>query len=275
MKHILSIQDLSCLGKCSLAVALPVISAMGHSCTVLPTAVLSTHTGFPSPYVHPMTDDILPIAQHWQSVGASFDAVSVGYLSSPQQSQMVQQVLDDYKTFTVIDPVLGDNGQLYSGMTDEHVKAMRKLCTKGTVLVPNMTEAALLTGLPYRRWADQTYLDFLLAGMLDFGAEGVIITGVHWDEDSTGFVVSDRQNGCFSYEVPEIPKQIHGTGDLYTAALTGALMQGASLWDSAQLAAQFVERVVDHTPKVSPFGVSFEQQLPWLIEQTAKLPTNA
>ncbi len=274
MKKVLTVQDLSCLGKCSLTVALPVLSAMGHSCSVLPTAVLSTHTGFPSPYVHSLTEDILPIADHWQSLGTSFDAISVGYLSSPQQSESVEQVLSRYDAFTVIDPVLGDNGHLYSGITDEHVKAMRKLCTKGTVLVPNVTEAAMLTGLPYHQWADRTYLDFLMAGMLDFGAEGVIITGIHWDEDSTGFVVSDRQNGCFWYEAPQIPKLIHGTGDLFTAVLTGAMVKGASLWDSSVMAAQFVERVVDHTPKASPFGADFETQLPWLMKQTQRLDLN-
>ena len=143
--QVLSIQDLSCMGKCSLTVALPILSAMGISCGVLPTAVLSTHTGFPDPEVQPMTEQLLPFAQHMASVGGDFDAISTGYLSDPRQAEAVCQVLDKFHCLKVIDPAMGDHGKLYSRMTVAHVEAMKELCRRGDFLLPNLTEAAFLT----------------------------------------------------------------------------------------------------------------------------------
>ena len=148
--QVLSIQDLSCMGKCSLTVALPILSAMGISTSVLPTAVLSTHTGFPSPVVQPMTENLTDFADHMASVGGSFDAVSTGYLSDPQQAEVVCGVLDKFQSLKVIDPVMGDHGKLYSRITSEHVDAMKQLCKRGDYLLPNLTEASFLTGMPYR-----------------------------------------------------------------------------------------------------------------------------
>ena len=135
--QVLSIQDLSCMGKCSLTVALPILSAMGHSCSVLPTAVLSTHTGFPNPAVQPMTENLLPFAEHMESVGGSFDSICTGYLSDPQQAEVVCQVLDKFDCLKVIDPAMGDHGKLYSRMTEAHVEAMKQLCKRGDFLLPN------------------------------------------------------------------------------------------------------------------------------------------
>ena len=156
--QVLSIQDLSCMGKCSLTVALPILSAMGISTSVLPTAILSTHTGFPSPVVQPMTEQLSAFSDHMLSVGASFDAISTGYLSDPQQAEVVCACLDKFDCLKVIDPVMGDHGKLYSRMTPEHVEAMTELCRRGDYLLPNLTEAAFLTGMPYREQCDGTYL---------------------------------------------------------------------------------------------------------------------
>lgn len=264
MPRVLSIQDLSCMGKCSLTVALPVLSAMGCACTVLPTAVLSTHTAFPAPHARSLTEDLVPIARHWKSVGADFDAISIGYLADPRQAGEVAQVLDLFTDTVILDPAMGDHGRLYSGQTPAHVQAMAQLCRRAKFLLPNVTEAALLTGLPYREKPEESYLKELTAGMLEFGADAVVITGFLWDEATTGFAGAHRTTGPFSYRAPRIPRSLHGTGDLFSAVFTGSLVAGKSPYGSAALAAGFVEQVVAATPENSPFGAEFETQLPWL-----------
>lgn len=267
MKRVLSVQDLSCLGKCSLTVALPVISAMGCECAVLPTAVLSTHTAFPDPHCRSLTEDIPAICQHWQSVGAAFDVVSVGYLADPVQAELVGAAVDAFCAVTVIDPAMGDHGRLYSGLHTAHVEAMAQLCRKGTVLLPNVTEAALLTGIPYRDTPDSGYLQELLSGMMDFGTDTVVITSVSCEDGKTGFIGANRKTGSFSYQAPRLPKAPHGTGDLFAAVVAGGLASGMDPAAAGRLGARFVERVISQAPEVTPFGVPFEAQLPWLWQQ--------
>lgn len=267
MKRVLSIQDLSCMGKCSLTVALPVLSAMGCGCTVLPTAVLSTHTGFPSPFRRSLTEDIGRISDHWQSVGAGFDGIGVGYLASPEQAEAVRKVLDAFDCLTVIDPAMADHGKLYSGLTPEQIPAAAALCRRGQVLLPNVTEAAFLTGLPYRDEGDMGYYRELTAGMMDFGAEAVVITGAALSPEQLGFIGAHRQTGEFSYQAPLLHKKHHGTGDLFAAVVLGSLMAGQDIAAAGSLAARFVERVMSVTAERNPFGVEFETQLPWLWKQ--------
>lgn len=267
MKRVLSIQDLSCLGKCSLTVALPILSAMGLSATALPTGVLSTHTAFPDPVRHSFTEELVCVADHWKSVGAAFDAISVGYLSDPRQAAQVLRVLERFETLTVIDPAMGDHGKLYSGMEQSNVDAMAQLCRAGDYLLPNLTEAALLTGTPYRKDMDETQLCALLERLMAFGVKGVVITGIHWDPSTTGFAGCHADTGTFFYKAPQIPRQSHGTGDMFCAVTTGALALGKPLEQAATLAARFVEQVVLETETPTPFGASFEPCLPWLWEQ--------
>lgn len=267
MSGILTIQDLSCVGKCSLTVALPVLSAMGCTCSVLPTAVLSTHTAFPEPHVKSLTEELLPNARHWVSIGASFDAISVGYLSDPEQAQAVMGVLELFDCPVILDPVMGDHGKLYSRMTDANVAAMKQLCAKADYLLPNLTEAALLTGLPYQQKPDEAYLDELTRGLLSFGVKAAVVTGISWDEHTTGFVGIHTENGTFSYRAPKLPGSQHGTGDMFSAVFSGSLLAGKTVQDGATLAAQFVEQVISATQERSPFGAQFEQHLPWLWQQ--------
>ena len=264
--HVLSIQDLSCMGKCSLTVALPILSAMGHSTSVLPTAVLSTHTGFPAPVVQPMTGNLLPFAEHMASVGGGFDGICTGYLSDPIQAEAVCQVLDKFDCLKVIDPAMGDHGKLYSRMTEEHVEAMKQLCRRGNFLLPNLTEASFLTGLPYREDGDGIYLKELCDTLAAFGADGIIITGVAWDEAHTGWA-GLFGGKFFSYRAKKIGRSQHGTGDMFAAVTTGALVSGKPLHIAASLAAKFVEQVITVTPASTPFGANFEPVLPWLWEQ--------
>lgn len=266
-KHVLSIQDLSCLGKCSLTVALPVLSAMGCRCSVLPTAVFSTHTAFPSPHKHSLTEQILPISRHWQTIGAEFDAITVGYLADGSQVQAVEEVLDTFPAFTVIDPVMGDHGKLYSGLSDTHVEAVRSLCRRGQVLLPNVTEAALLTKLPYQPQAEESYYRSLLEKLLELGAPNVVITGASVTEGMTGVAGYCQEEGFFFFQRKLLKQSHHGTGDLFAAVFTGAVMSGKTIPQAAFLAASFVEQVILATPEATPFGVAFEGVLPWLWQQ--------
>lgn len=267
MAHVLSVQDLSCLGKCSLTVALPVLSAMGCTCTPLPTAVLSSHTAFPAPHVHSMTAHIAPIGAHLKTVGAHFDVISVGYLSDPEQAAAAEAVLELFDAVKIIDPAMGDHGKLYSGLNEEHIAAMAQLCKKGSILLPNVTEAALLTGIAYRKQPDRAYCEELLDGMLRFGADAVILTGASTAPGKTGFACKQKTGDEFFYETDTLPGQHHGTGDLFAAVLAGAVALGKPLTKAATLAAGFVETVIKATPEPSSFGVAFESRLPWLWER--------
>ena len=262
MKRILTVQDLSCLGKCSLTVALPVLSAMGCAATALPTAVLSSHTAFPNPHVRSLTEDISAVCDHWRSIGAGFDAVSIGYLSDPEQAQQAAYLLDSFPAFTVLDPVMGDHGKRYTGIGQEHVAAIRGLCQKADVLLPNITEACLFTDTPYQQTGDEDYYRQLLRKLRGFVPHAVL-TGVSLEPGMTG-VMTDTG---FTYQRPALPGHYHGTGDLFTAVFTGAAALGKSLESSAELAARFVEQVILHTPAPTPFGVCFEKALPWLWQQ--------
>lgn len=269
MKSVLSIQDLSCVGRCSLTVALPVISAMGIRCSVLPTAVLSTHTGFPNPEVVPLTEQIPAFCGHWDTVGIRFDAVTTGYMANARQAEVVLPLLHRYQaqgSAVIVDPAMGDHGKLYHRLDQTHVSAMAKLCREADVLLPNVTEAALLTGMIYRENTSDAYLRMLTDALLQtYSVRSVVITGVTGKDGTIGFYGGDDRGNHFSYQTPVVPRQCHGTGDLYTAVFTGGLMRGLSVYDSGVLAADFVRRCVAHTPEVSPHGVAFESQLPYLF----------
>lgn len=267
MKRILTIQDLSCVGRCSLTVAQPVLSAMGIQCSVLPTAVLSTHTAFPKPHIRSLTEDIVPICRHWQENGVEFDGILVGYLSDPQQAEAVLQVMEAFPCPVILDPAMGDHGKLYSGMTQDHVEAMKDLCSLATVVLPNVTEAALLTGLPYYVVTDGHYLRQMLESLCRRNTQTVVITGVTPSLEKTGFVGIQAGEGMFSYQTARNPKSLHGTGDLFSAVFAGGYLLGKDPMESAELAARFVERVIENTPEATPFGPEFESQLPWLWQQ--------
>ena len=267
MKRVLSIQDLSCLGKCSLTVALPVLSAMGCSCSVLPTAILSTHTAFPNPHVRDLTQDILPVANHWKAVGAEFDAITVGYLSDPRQAELVGQVLDTFQSPVILDPAMGDHGKLYKGITQDHIAALWDLAAMADVVLPNVTEACLLTGIPYQEQTDGHMLRMMLEKLCSRKTDTVVITGVTPTQSKIGFVGIQKEEGMFSYQTDRRAKQLHGTGDMFSAVFAGSHIQGRDSMESAQLAADFVKRVLDNTPGDASFGGEFETQLPWLWQQ--------
>ena len=260
MKHVLTIQDFSCVGRCSLTVALPVLSSMGIRTSALPTAVLSTHTAFPSPEIADLTGKLLDFSNHWKQNGISFDAISVGYLADPMQAGIVARILEDFGAYTVLDPVMGDNGRLYSRITPAHVDALRQLCAKADVVLPNLTEAAALTGLPYVEKAEEGYLKELTAGLLALGAKNAVITGLRRYDHTIGYYCS---NGA-TYQGELIPKHFHGTGDLFAAVFLGSLMNGMDLTNAANNAEKFVRRCIEGTAESTPHGVEFERFLKFL-----------
>ena len=275
MKRILTVQDVSCVGKCSLTVALPVISAMGVECGILPTAVLSTHTMFKNFTFRDLTEDIRPIKNHWLNEKLDFDAIYTGYLGSMEQIELVSEIFDDFKTdnnLIIIDPVMADNGKLYPGFAEDFPKEMLKLCSKADIILPNITEASLMLDMEYiESGYDEQYIKDMLVGLSKSGAKTVAITGVSFEKDKLGVMSYNSETGrFFSYFNDEVKARYHGTGDIFASCCTGALMNGLSLDEALKLAADYTARCIQATeddPEGRDYGVNFEQEIPFLVER--------
>lgn len=277
MKKILSIQDISCLGKCSLTVALPIISAMGVETVVLPTAVLSTHTQFKGFTFRDLTMDMRPIADHWKNEKVGFDAIYTGYLGSFEQLDIVTDIFKNFKsenTTIFIDPVMGDNGKLYSGFTKEFAASMAKLCGYADIIVPNMTEASYMLDIPYTDSYDKAYVQDVLKKLAELGAKKTVLTGTEIENGKTGFMGYDSQTGeFFEYFHDKLPVSYHGTGDVYASSAVGALMNGFSIKDSLSIAADYVVDCIKASmadKDVAWYGVNFEEAIPALIKRLGK-----
>jgi len=268
---VLTIQDISCVGQCSLTVALPVISACGIETCVLPSAVLSTHTaGFSGYTFRDLTEDMPAIRAHWQKEGIAFNAIYTGYLGSTKQIDYVSDICGTVAAdgcLTIIDPAMADNGKLYPGFDEAFVEAMKGLCGKADYLLPNITEACFLTGMDYKTAYDRAYIDELVEKMLALGAKNVILTGVSYAAGKTGVVVVE--NGAYSYyEHDLLPNSCHGTGDIYASAFVGALVRGKSAYDAAKIAADYVLHCIEATAQEENhwYGAKFEPVLIKLIQ---------
>jgi pyridoxine kinase len=274
LKRVVAIHDISGFGKCSLTVALPIISAAGIECTVLPTAVLSTHTGgFTGFTYRDLTDDIQPIADHWKSLDIRFDAIYTGFLGSFEQIDLVSRFFDDFRTrdnIIMVDPVMADNGELYKIFTPEFAVGMRRLCSKADIIVPNLTEASLLLGEEYNPGPySEAYIESVLRGLSEIGPAKVVLTGVFFNDDELGAATFDRQTGDISYAFSRrIPGYYHGTGDVFGSALLSAVMNGLSLGRAASVAVDFTASAIQKTADAGTdirFGVNFEQTIPELL----------
>lgn len=270
-KRILTIQDISCVGQCSLTVALPVISACGVECAVLPSAVLSTHTaGFSGYTFRDLTDDMPVIKAHWEKENIKFDAIYTGYLGSTKQIEYVADIfasVGNEDCINIVDPAMADNGKLYPGFDLDFVEAMKELCAKADYLVPNITEAAFLCGIEYKAEYDRAYIDTLLCKMTELGAKNIILTGISYEADKTGVVVYEK--GEYSYYEHEfLPNSCHGTGDIYASAFVGALMRGKSAYEAAKIAADYVVCCIKATAEEENhwYGAKFEPVLGELIK---------
>lgn len=269
--RVLTVQDISCVGQCSLTVALPIISACGAETCVLPSAVLSTHTGGFSGFTfRDLTDDMPGILAHWQKEKIAFDAIYSGYLGSTKQIEYVSDIFDGVAAehcVKVVDPAMADHGKLYYGFDMPFVEAMKTLCAKADYLLPNLTEACFLTDTPYTETYDRAFIDELLQKLCALGCKNVIFTGVSYEAGKTGVVV--YENGVYNYYEHELlPNSCHGTGDIYASAFVGALMRGKCAFDAAKIAADYAVACIRHTATIEGhwYGAAFEPMLGKLID---------
>lgn len=271
-KRVLTIQDISCVGQCSMTVALPILSACGLETAVLPSAVLSTHTGgFKGFTCRDLTEDFPAIGDHWEKEKIKFDAVYTGYLGSVKQVEYVLQIMrsaGNPKCKKIVDPAMGDNGKLYPAFNDEYVMAMRKLCAQADIVIPNITEASFLTGVAYKTDYDEKYVKELCQELQHLGAKTVVLTGVSYAKGRTGVVVVDAA-GLQYYEHEQLPQSYHGTGDVFASAFTGALMQNKTTIAAARIAADYTVQCIRNTvsDREHWYGVKFETCLSGLQKE--------
>ena len=273
-KKILTIQDISCVGQCSLTVALPILSACGMETCILPSAVLSTHTaGFSGFTFRDLTDDMPAIQEHWKKENIKFKAIYTGYLGSIKQIGYVRDILKTMGTndcVRIVDPAMADNGQLYSIFNQDYVEAMKVLCGEADILVPNITEACFLTDEEYKETYDEGFICNLVEKLKALGAKTVVLTGVSYESGKTGVVV--YENGKMEYyKHDKIAKGSHGTGDIYASAFVGALMNDKSVYEAAKIAADYTVKCIINTQGDADhwYGAKFETALGDLMKMLA------
>lgn len=268
--RVAAIHDMSGFGRCSLTVAIPILSAMGLQCCPLPTAFLSTHTGgFEGFTFLDMTDELPQVAAHWKSLGLDFRAVYSGFLGSERQITIVEDFLRKFRgpdTVAVIDPVMGDHGAVYQTYTPAMCAGMTRLAELADVITPNLTEAALLLGIPYRELpTGEAGCREIVERLSLNGRRSVVLTGASTAPELTGAMCFDARTGrTEAVQTRRVPQEFHGTGDVFASVLTGALVQGASLPNAARQAVDFVRACAERTAKAGiPMreGVEFEPLL--------------
>jgi len=275
-KRIAAIHDISCFGRCSLTVALPIISAAGIEVSVIPTALLSTHTGGIAGYTYrDLSDDMLAIMNHWQSLHLQFDAVYTGFLGSTKQLDIVSKIFDLFATqgqLIIVDPVMADNGLLYKSFPDTFPQGMRKLCQKADIIIPNITEAVFLLGEPYQKGPyTELYIDQVLKRLAALGPKQIVITGVHFNDKTIGAASYDAASKKVEYAFSKLVEGYYpGTGDVFGSVLVGSLLNGCELSKAVRNAVDFTAASIMRTNTAGNdrrFGVHFEAELPKLIQR--------
>ncbi len=269
-KRVAAIHDLSGFGKCSLTVALPILSAAGIEVCAVPTAVLSSHTGGLTGYTYrDLTEDMPGFQKQWKQLGLEFDAIYSGFLGSYDQIEIVSEFFDAFRTehnLILVDPVMADNGKLYPTITPAMAGDMAKLCRKADIIVPNLTEAAYLLGEefydgPYNR----AFIEDLLVRLSELGPKQVVLTGVWFNADLLGAAGYDSETGSVSYAFsPRIGGSYHGTGDVFGSALLAGLLNGMNLCNAMQIAVDYTAGCIRRTKETGNdvrFGVNFEAGL--------------
>ena len=272
-KKALAVHDISCVGKCSLTVALPILSAAGVETAVLPTSVLSTHTGgFEGYTFHDLTGEVEPIMNHWESLGLTFDAIYTGYLGSKEQIGLMKDLFRRLGkgALKLVDPVMADNGVLYAGFAPDFPQEMRTLCTQADVIIPNFTEAALMLGEPYVAGPyTKEYIEGLLRRLTAVCPGRIVLTGVFFDDTAVGAASYDPASDRVDYALaPRIPGYFHGTGDVFGSALLAALLADKTLGEAIDIAAHFTAQSIQLSDpdREKKYGVRFEAALPGLMK---------
>lgn len=273
-KRILTIQDISCVGQCSLTVALPVISACGIETAVLPSSVLSNHTAFKSWTFNDLTHDMENILNQWKNENITFSAFYTGYVSEAQ-IPIIKKIIKETSrkdALVIVDPVMADNGKMYSGFAEDFPKKMAELCNGADVILPNLTEASFLLGTEYcGENYKKDYIENICARLLKLGAKNVVLTGVSFEKDKLGVAVCNGKSVEY-YFTEKLPVQMHGTGDVFASAFTGSLCNGKTLLESAKIAANYVVESIKATinDKAHWYGVKFEKAIPYLVKELEK-----
>lgn len=268
VKKVVAVHDLSEVGRVSLTVVIPILSSMGFQVCPLPTAVLSSHTQYPSFSFLDLTDEMSRIISEWDKLGVSFDAFYTGYLGSSRQIQIVSDFIDNSRlldNLVVVDPVLGDNGTLYTNFNENMIKEMRQLIKKADVITPNLTELFYLLDKPYKEHSTNEELKDYLRLLSDKGPQIVIITSVPVMDDchKTSVYAYNRQdNRYWKITCPYLPAHYPGTGDTFTSVITGALLQGDSLPIALERATQFILQGIRAT-----FGYEYDNRDGILLEK--------
>lgn len=277
-KSALAIHDISCVGRCSLTVALPILSAMGINTGVLPTAILSTHTGgFDNFTYRNLTSDIHNIENHFNSLDLSFDALYSGFLGSVDQIEKVASVFNSCSkedSVILVDPVMGDHGKLYSVYDESMIEHMKKLCSKATIITPNLTEAAFLVGEKYEEFEHTIeYIHTILEKLSAMGSFKIVLTGISFNQNEIGACVYEE--GHIEYiHTQKINRVYPGTGDIFSSVLLGGILNDFSLIKSVKLAVDYTYESIKNTTKGDlRYGVSFEKTIPFLIQEVYKKTT--
>ncbi|MGN0678052.1 MAG: pyridoxamine kinase [Oscillospiraceae bacterium] len=274
MKRIATIQDFSCVGKCSLTVALPIISAAGVECCCVPTAVLSNHTGFPRFYVRDLTEDLERFSEEFKANEITFDAIYTGYLASSSQVEYVLKFIGDFRrenSCVLIDPVMGDDGTLYPQITKDYAEKMRGLCAEADIITPNLTEAYLLLDKEYHKNPDEAEIEEMLRGLLRLGTKRAVITGISepLKEGQIGWYAIENDGSIFKSFSKEYDIHRSGTGDIFSSALLAATMRGKDFTNALRIADAFTTKSVELTANDDErrfYGVNFEAAIPLLVE---------
>lgn len=275
-KKVLAINDISCVGRCSLTVALPIISSVGVECSILPTAILSTHTGGFTGYTFlDFTDEMTKVSNHWLSLNRKFDAIYTGFLGSTEQVSVVKDIVEKFKenNLIIVDPAMADNGELYKIFNNEFPMEMKKLCLVGDVIIPNITEACLLTNYPYQKdnHSDE-YINGLIKALTNEGMKNIVLTGVSKKEGRVGAISYNiKTQEQYFYDQEIIPGYYHGTGDVFASVLCSCLIKNKTLEESTKIAVDLTVASIKETIKYPnidiKYGVCFEEVLPLLIKK--------
>lgn len=271
-KRVLVMQDISCVGQCSMAVALPVLAVCGVEACPLPTEILSTHTGgFWKPAVTYLDGALGPIWRHWKESGIRFDVVYTGYLGSVEAirtAEIIARELMEPGGRLVVDPAMGDHGRLYAGLDRKYAAHMERLCREADIILPNLTEAAMLAGVPWQEKHDEDYVNQIMGNLPQ---DTVVLTGVGFREGQTGVLLRDR-GMVRHYGHESLGHPCSGTGDLFAAGFVGALCRGRDTYRAAQIAADFTCRCVKATLEAPAhwYGVKFEPILPELAQMVGE-----
>lgn len=267
MSKIVSVQDISCYGQCSLTVALPILSAYGIETAILPSAILSTHTGgFKNFTVLDLTDEMPKIINHWKSEGITFEAIYTGYIGDARQFEYIK----DMKSMLnkggklIVDPAMADNGKLYTALDETIIDGMRSIVREADMILPNLTEAAFLLGIDYKENYSKAEIESMVKALADMGPEDVILTGVSFETGRIGAAAySKSKDEMITYFTGLEPKSYHGTGDVFSSVAIGEYMKGKTIEEVIKSACDFVVASIRKTmpDDTHVYGVKFEEVL--------------